>query len=254
MASLEKILMPEQFFGTLPDGREIAVPVRRSVRCKRLILRSVGSSFEVVIPNRCSVNDAAVFFYSNLDWIFLTIQKQEQYLRAHPPRSKSLPDEIFLSFTGERFTIAREPAEVCWTGARSENGTLILSGQVGTEEQCTAALRSWLIRHAETTLLSHAENIASNHGFTGLTKLRTGLQKRTWGTCNRKGVVTLNAALLFFTKALAEYVILHEFCHLSELNHSERFWAKLELVYPGAKEAREALKSASELLPGWVIS
>ena len=253
MAPLEKVLMSELFYGTLPDGREITVPVRRSSRCKRLILRSVENGFEVVVPPHCFLNDASVFFYDNLDWIFRVIRKREQYLRAHPPRSKSLPDEIFLTFTGERFSIIKEPADVCWTGARIDDGKLILSGQVGTEEQCIAALRSWLIRHAEKTLLSHAENIALNHGFSGLTKLRTGIQKRTWGTCNRKGVVTLNATLLFFTKALAEYVILHEFCHLTELNHSHRFWAKLESVYPGAKEAREALKSAAELLPGWIF-
>ena len=251
MATLEEILMPDQFYGTLPDGREIIVPVRRSSRCKKLILRSVNDGFEVVVPPRCSINDASIFFYDNLDWIARTIRKRQQYLQKHPPKEKIIPAEIFLPFTGERFPVLKVPQGVCWTGVRIEGGTLILSGQTASYEQCAGALRKWLIRHAETALLSHAENIAVNHGFTGLTKLRTGIQKRTWGTCSRNGVVTLNATLLLFTKALAEYVILHEFCHLTEMNHSARFWEKLESVYPGAKEAREALKSASELLPAW---
>lgn len=254
MGPLEKILMPDSFYGILPDGTGITVPVRVSLRCKRLILRSVGDGFEVVIPPRSSLVTAEKFFRDNLPWIARTIRKRKQFQAAHPPKEKVLPNEIFLPFTGERFSVIYQPQDVCWTGVRIEGVQLIVSGKTGTYEQCAGALRQWLIRHAETTLLSHAENIALNHGFSGLTKLRTGLQKRSWGTCNRKGVVTLNAALLFFTKALTEYVILHEFCHLSELNHSSRFWAKLESVYPGAKEARDALKSAAELLPVWVIS
>ena len=254
MDPLEKILMPDAFHGTLPDGTEITVPVRISPRCKRLILRSVGDGFEVVIPPRCPISTASTFFQEHLNWIARTITKRKTFLQQHPPKPEIIPQELFLAFTGERFPILYEPAEVCWTGVRLEENALIVSGRVETYKQCTDALRQWLIRYAEKTLLPHALNIAENHNFSGLTKLRTGLQKCTWGTCSRKGVVTLNAALLFFTKPLTEYVILHEFCHLTELNHSARFWAKLESVYPGAKEARESLNKAAPLLPGWIFS
>ena len=245
--------MPESFHGTLPDGTEITVPVRVSSRCKRLILRSVGEHFEVVIPPRFPVQTANAFFLEHLDWIAKTIAKRKRFLQQHPPKPEIIPQELFLAFTGEQFSIVYQPKDVCWTGVRLDGRTLIVSGQVETYRQCTDALRQWLIRYAEQKLLSHAKNIAENHNFSGLTKLRTGIQKRSWGTCTRNGVVTLNASLLFFTKPLAEYVILHEFCHLTELNHSSRFWEKLESVYPGAKEARAILKKAMEALPTWVL-
>lgn len=253
MAPLEKILMPVQFHGMLSDGSEITVPLRISKRCKRMILRSLENGFEIVVPPVFSSDSAERFFREHLSWIEQINRKRLQYQAKHPPAEKKRPDRIFLPFTGEDFQISWQPLDVCWTGVRMEEGKLIVSGQVDTWEQYTGALRKWLIRHAETTLLAHAENIAVNHDFAGLTKLRTGIQKCSWGTCSRRGVVTLNAALLFFTKPLAEYVILHELCHLTEMNHSIRFWTKLESVYPGAKEAREALKSAAKLLPLWVL-
>jgi predicted metal-dependent hydrolase len=251
---MEKILMSEPLHGILPDSTEISVPVRISSRCKRLILRAVGDRFELVVPPGCPTSAANSFFQDHLDWIARVIVKRQQYLQKHPKKPEVIPEELFLAFTGKRYTVIYQPAEVCWTGARLEENTLIVSGRVGTYKECTGALRQWLIRYAEQTLLPHALNIAENHGFSGLTKLRTGIQKNSWGTCNRKGIVTLNAALLFFTKPLTEYVILHEFCHLTELNHSARFWAKLESVYPGAKEARESLKQAALLLPDWIFS
>ena len=243
--------MPDCFHGILPDGTEISVPVRVSSRCKRIILRARGDGFEIVIPPRGALTVARAFFNAHLNWIARVIVKRGK-IQSEQEQKKVIPNEIFLAFTGEYFPIIYQPLEACWTGVRLENGTLIVSGQTGTYELCSAGLRQWLIRYAEAKLLPHALEIAENHGFSGLTKLRTGLQKCSWGTCTRKGVVTLNAALLFFTKPLVEYVILHEFCHLTELNHSARFWAKLESVYPGAKEARETLKSAAKLLPGWV--
>ena len=252
MASLEKILMPE-FYGILQDGSRVSVPVRISSRCRRMILRSKGEGFEVVIPPGFPLQNAELFFQQNLEWIYRTVEKKKQFLRSHPVPEKVLPGEIFLTFTGETYFVQYQEKSIDGIHLSEDGNRLLLQGATGSFELCSRVLQKWLIRHAETTLLPYAGAIARNHGFDGLSKLRTGLQKRSWGTCNRKGTVSLNAALLFFTKSLTEYVILHEFCHLTELNHSGRFWAKLENVYPGAKEARESLKYASELLPAWVV-
>ena len=47
---------------------------------------------------------------------------------------------------------------------------------------------------------------------------------------------------------LAEYVVAHEVAHLVELNHSPRFWAVVEALFPGHAEARHALHDWTALL------
>lgn len=54
--------------------------------------------------------------------------------------------------------------------------------------------------------------------------------KRCWGSCSSLGNLNFNYRLLFIPQCLADYVIVHELCHLKELNHSQKFWNEVEKV------------------------
>ena len=70
-----------------------------------------------------------------------------------------------------------------------------------------------------------------------------------WGVCSADGAIRLSWRLVHLDAALADYVVAHEVAHLVEMNHSRRFWALLEQLYPGWREARERLELANATLP-----
>ena len=72
--------------------------------------------------------------------------------------------------------------------------------------------------------------------------------KRYWGSCSPRGSITLNPALIKAPVHCVEYVLLHELCHLSEHNHSPRFYGLLDRHMPGWREAKEELDGLSEML------
>jgi len=43
--------------------------------------------------------------------------------------------------------------------------------------------------------------------------------------CLSKGNLNFNYKIIYLKPYLADYLIVHELCHLGELNHSKRFWA-----------------------------
>ncbi|MCU0407629.1 MAG: M48 family metallopeptidase [Bacteroidales bacterium] len=67
--------------------------------------------------------------------------------------------------------------------------------------------------------------------------------KRRWGSCSSKGMITLSTELIRVPEELAEYVIIHELCHLKHHNHGQGYYRLLSEVYPGYMEARKKLRS-----------
>jgi len=67
-----------------------------------------------------------------------------------------------------------------------------------------------------------------------------------WGNCRAKeGILTFNTALMYVPYACIEYVVLHEFTHFLEQNHSKAFYSELEKVCPDWKMLRKQLKEIS---------
>ena len=65
-----------------------------------------------------------------------------------------------------------------------------------------------------------------------------------WGNCrNKEGVLTFNINLMYTPFECVEYVVLHEFCHFLQANHSRVFYDELEKVCPDWKERRKLLKT-----------
>ena len=64
-----------------------------------------------------------------------------------------------------------------------------------------------------------------------------------WGSCNFiKGILTFNINLMYAPVECIEYVVLHEFTHFLQDNHSNKFYEELERVCPKWKECRRKLK------------
>jgi len=65
--------------------------------------------------------------------------------------------------------------------------------------------------------------------------------KRRWGSCDSKGVITLNKKLMLTPQICIDYVIIHELAHLKHLNHSKKFHALVEKYCDFSVEAKEML-------------
>ncbi|MFA5742869.1 MAG: M48 family metallopeptidase [Candidatus Paceibacterota bacterium] len=67
-------------------------------------------------------------------------------------------------------------------------------------------------------------------------------QKTRWGSCSRKGNLNFNYKIALLPERLADYIIVHELCHLKEFNHSPKFWSLVFKMVPDYLEARKELK------------
>ena len=73
-------------------------------------------------------------------------------------------------------------------------------------------------------------------------------QKTRWGSCSSRGNLSFNCLLMLTPPEVIDYVIVHELCHLKQMNHSFRFWAEVKRIVPDYREAKQWLKENSESL------
>ena len=72
-------------------------------------------------------------------------------------------------------------------------------------------------------------------------------QKTRWGSCSRQRNLNFNYKILFLPPVHQDYIIVHELCHLKELNHSRKFWALVGKIVPNYFEIKKELRK-QELL------
>ena len=65
-----------------------------------------------------------------------------------------------------------------------------------------------------------------------------------WGNCrSEKGILTFNKNLMYAPYECVEYVVMHEFTHFLQPNHSKLFYDELGKICPDWKERRKILKT-----------
>lgn len=67
-------------------------------------------------------------------------------------------------------------------------------------------------------------------------------QKSRWGSCSSKGTLSFNYRLMFAPMKVLDYVVVHELCHLTHMDHSRNFWNMVETIIPDYKIYKQWLR------------
>ena len=115
-------------------------------------------------------------------------------------------------------------------------------GRRFTEEE-----RKALVKKARPVFLERVTYYAPLMKVTpGRITIRT--QKTRWGSCTQEGNLNFNALLLLAPPEVLDSVVVHELCHLKEMNHSDRFYAEVLRVYPDYRKWERWLKEHGRLI------
>lgn len=82
-------------------------------------------------------------------------------------------------------------------------------------------------------------------------------QRRRWGSCSSLGNLNFNYKLVLLPPCLSDYVIVHELCHLKELNHGPKFWALVAIYYPEYRALQgelRVLEQTTRMQPAAIIT
>ena len=118
----------------------------------------------------------------------------------------------------------------------SEKQKLLQNTEPYTEEE----IRSFVAK-AKEFIPQKVEFFADRIGVT-YNKITIRCQRTRWGSCSSKGNLNFNCLLVLLPDEIIDSVIVHELCHRKQMNHSAKFYAEIEKVFPDYNCCRQWLK------------
>lgn len=212
-------------------GRSVPYTHRVSARSRgiRLVIRP-ERGLEVVTPRGASLARVEQVLREKARWVLATLDRveRESAVAAPPPISTGMR----LPLAGGQITLAVDlGAPAGRFRARLDGDTLRLTVADTAQETLRAALEAWYRRHARAVIAERLAVCNARYSFTyGRVAIKE--QKSRWGSCSRQGNLNFNWRLLLAPLPVLDYVVVHELCHLQELNHSPRFWALVAQACP----------------------
>ena len=110
----------------------------------------------------------------------------------------------------------------------------------GTDNKLTPAELEALKRRARAAIPARVAFYAPQLGVRPA-RITIKAQHTRWGSCSKAGNLNFNCLLMLTPPEVLDSVVVHELCHLLEMNHSKRFYDRVERVFPRYKECRKWL-------------
>lgn len=221
------------------DGRTVPIEIRRRKGTRRLKL-TFGLENQILASAPWRTGDGEVLRF---------IEKQERWLNrqlATAPPAIELGDWLQqspeLSASGDRFAVRLETGWKNRSEYRFAEGgsAVVLRPQGGSESSLRSLVRAFAKDALTCRVAYQAKRLDLRYD-----KLSVRDQSSRWGSCSTRRGISLNWRLTLLRPELQDYVILHELAHLTEMNHSPRFWALLEAYDPNRRQHEKNLDALS---------
>ena len=225
------------------------VPRRRHVH----ILTNDEGTIEVRAPWRFSLRGAREVLRENAEWVLQALDTVRERLAQRPrlvtgTRLPLLDGSLRLDIRPQAQIDMFECARP-WRGRAERWGTTLRIRAASLDEsELRTLIERWYRREAATYLTGRVEHYSMELGVRP-SKVAVRGQRSRWGSCSGKGTVSLNWRLMMVPSALADYVVIHEMCHLRHMNHSPQFWTMVAGVVPDYRQRRRSLNALQGHLP-----
>lgn len=197
-------------------GAVIEYTLIQTVRRDILIQALEGGLTKVYAPKHARLTEIDALVRENAE----KIRSMSEALRPRPLQNG---DEIRIEGMPRRVEIAEGAPDVQLT----EDTFRITAPDTANAEAVRAQALSFLSAMALSRIRSRIDHyLPLTGGSVGRVTVRA--QRSRWGSCSSKHNLSFNWKLILAPPQCLDYVVVHELCHLTEFNHSPRFWSLVE--------------------------
>jgi predicted metal-dependent hydrolase len=215
----------------------IEVRLRRDARARRMVLRvtRTGGGPTLTVPPGVPLASARAFLGDQERWL-------REQLAAGPARLAVGDGTLLPLGDGTLAVRVREGGRL----ARVGDELVVPRGRAGVGPRVAGFLKEAARAACVAATERHARALGAQPGRISLRDPRG-----RWGSCTSSGDLMYSWRLVLAPAAVLDYVVAHEVAHLTEMNHSPRFWAAVRELCPGFDAPRAWLRRNGPALHAW---
>ena len=187
----------------------------------------------VSIPKYIDFKSGFKFAEENIGWIY------SQHIEMFPPIIIAEGNTIQLYGKVRNFIFKEDKKNL----VSIENNNIIVSSK--NKLKFTSVFFNWIkeeiIKETKSIAIIHFNNKVIN-------KIRISNSFSYWGACNTKDSISVDWRLIFAPREVMTYIIVHELCHLTEFNHSKKFWNLVDSKFANKEKGQLWLKENANYL------
>lgn len=191
---------------------------------------------EVKAPLLYRESDMLAFLNQHRRWIFNHLDRLQN---ADNQQKKYVSGEIH-HYLGEKYTL--QVVESNTNSVKIEDNSLIVNSK--SPEIVEKLLNNWYKNQAKIVFSELLPPIIGKFRKYNVAPTKIGIRdmRSRWGSCSRKGHISLNLQLIKLPENCIRQVMIHEMCHLVYFNHQAGFYALMTEMMPNWKYWKKQLK------------
>jgi len=229
----------------------VKIHIRRSARAKHLRLQmdSTGK-FTLVIPKRAMGFEVNRFLKQHMEWINSHTEKAKKIQELHPRPTYQTGDTFY--YFGEKvfLEVLPSPKKRPTIKIRDDKMIIYIYEKMNKKEgveMVKKTIENFYRKKAEEVIHDRLQFFNEHDDFK-YNRVVFRNQKTRWGSCSSSGNLNFNWRLIMAPIEVIDYVVVHELCHLKQMNHSVKFWRLVEEIIPDYKGQKKWLKEKHYLL------
>ena len=217
----------------------IAYTLTRSKR-KTAAIYVRNGSVEVRAPLKMPKRDIDSFIASKQAWITGRLTKSQEQSEQRELFALNYGDMVI--YRGKEYTIAAKSGyRIGFDGKCFYMPPNLSSEQI--KAACIKIYRTLAKHYLNERVLAFAKQMNVMPSAVKINGAKT-----RWGSCSAYKNINFSWRLIMADAEVIDYVVVHELAHLTEMNHSKKFWAAVENVLPDYRERQARLRELQKRL------
>lgn len=218
------------------NGKEFHCELKRQRRRSITAHIRRDGVIEVKAPLLYRESDMLAFLNQHRRWIFNHLDRLQNAVNQ---QKKYVSGEIH-HYLGEKYTL--QVVEGNTNSVKIEGNSLIVNSK--SPEIVEKLLNNWYKNQAKTVFSELLPPIIGKFRKYNVAPTKIGIRdmRSRWGSCSRKGHISLNLQLIKLPENCIRQVMIHEMCHLVYFDHQAGFYALMTEMMPDWKLWKKQLK------------